>query len=257
MSGSSLPTGSPHVSEPSRSSARAFAIVLASGTGTRFGGLKQLAKWRGKTLLEWTLQSIHEVAAIHSTVVATNSRDVAASASMYASSLREISLADGGEHRLETFQNGLTRLRAEIEVNAADTILLVDANRPLTPHSVYKKCIDLAQETAVTCPAIPISDGVAVVEEGYVSDIPVRSKLIALQTPEAARFEDIQRLPSGVWQDRSVLGLCEAFLRSGIRPLTFPGSPLGMKVTFPHDVTLLEGLAADYLHSHDGQEAGG
>ena len=43
--------------------------MLAAGAGRRFGGVKQLAQWRGAPLLEWALDAALGVPALHPVVV--------------------------------------------------------------------------------------------------------------------------------------------------------------------------------------------
>jgi 2-C-methyl-D-erythritol 4-phosphate cytidylyltransferase len=135
----------------------------------------------------------------------------------------------------------INKFKETYTINNDDILCLCDANRPLVNKELYTSVIEGAATDIICCPARPLVDGVALVEDGYITSIPEKSGLQTIQTPEACNFHKlIQLIENGKHHDK--LGLCEIFLGAGIKPKVVKSDHRTHKVTYPGDIKILEAL---------------
>ena len=68
-----------------------------------------------------------------------------------------------------SFFNGLTTLSENIRFLDDDVFALVDANRPLVPASQFVDLYNLATVHGCSCPARPLVNGVASIENNQIT----------------------------------------------------------------------------------------
>lgn len=143
-------------------------IVVAAGTGSRFGGAKQYAPLAGRRVLDWSVDVARSVADGLVLVVPAD----AAGETEPAVDV----VVPGGATRSASVRAGLAAVPDDAEV-----VLVHDAARPLASHSVFRSVVDavLAGADAVV-PVVPVVDTVT-----DVQGVPVdRDGLRAVQTPQ-------------------------------------------------------------------------
>lgn len=133
---------------------RLAALVLAAGSGARFGGGKLLAPWNGAPLLHGALAAAR-AAPVGSVTVVTGSdaEAVAACARAFDPDLRLVHAADHAQGMAASLKAGIASLPPE---TAATFVFLGDM--PRVPHAVLGA---LAQAVVDGAPAAaPVFDGV-------------------------------------------------------------------------------------------------
>lgn len=226
-------------------SAPVAAVVVAGGTGERFGssGGKQLAVVAGRPVLSWSLRAIAAVPAIGRIVVVCHPDRVEEyrSAAVEPLSLDcEVVLVGGGDTRQRSVAAGLAAL------GAGDTVVVVhDGARPLVTPDVIASALDAFD--------VPGVDGVVVghesvdtlktVERGVVTGTPDRTRYWAVQTPQVFRLDALRRAHEAALSE-GFTGTDDASLveRSGGLVRVVEGRRDNIKVTMPEDLAFAESV---------------
>ena len=159
-----------------------------------------------------------------------------------------------GEARSLSTKNGLELLSDE----PPETIVLVhDGSRCLLTPELVGRVVEAALPDGVdgVVPAVPVPDTIKVAEDGAVKETLDRSKLHAVQTPQA--------FPLGVL--REVYGRSEEALRiatddaslveaSGGRVVVVPGEKTNIKLTEPADLIFAEAILGARLGLRQGAQ---
>ena len=228
---------------------RTVAVVLAGGTGERFGTSvpKQLLPFAGRPLIEHSVAAFDEAPAVDSVLVVM--------AAGHADLVRE-ALAGGGYRKLAgVIAGGPSRVestRCAIEALGGEEcdVLFHDAARPLVDQRIIADCVAaLATHRAVGV-AVPSPDTIAVVSDGVMTAIPRRDSLVRLQTPQGFRLSVIRRAHELAAADSGFGDLpatddCGIVLRylPDVGVYVVAGSERNLKITFPRDLAV-----ADVLH---------
>ncbi len=196
---------------------RTVAVVLAAGSGQRFGGLpKQLRTLAGRTLIEHSVAAFDTAPGVDAILVVTS-----------AGLTRRVRalLADGGYRKVSgVIEGGLTRTDSTRRAIAAldgdeCDVLFHDAARPLIDQPIIAACVRaLATDRAVGV-TVPSSDTIVEAVDGVVTRMPRRDLLQRCQTPQGFRLSVI----AAAYQLACCSGADRASRRSGRCPE--PGSP--------------------------------
>jgi len=203
-----------------------WVVVVAGGSGRRFGGPKQHATLHGRTLIEWALAAARTVA---DGVVL-----VATDAAATPSGADRVVL--GGTTRAASVRSGLSQVP-----DAADIIVVHDAARPLATADLFRRVVDaVAAGADAAIPVVPVTDTLKQVDSGAVVATVPRDDLVAVQTPQAFRADLLRRAhrPGGDATDDA--GLVEAV---GATVRVVPGDPANLKVTTSDDLIVAAALA--------------
>lgn len=227
---------------------RTVAVVLAAGSGQRFGGglPKQLRMLAGRTLIEHSVAAFQDAPGIDAILVVTN-RDLTA---------RITALLAAGCHTKVTgvIEGGVTRTdstRCAISALGEDEcdVLFHDAARPLIDQQTIAACVRaLATDRAIGV-TVPSSDTIVEAADGVITGMPRRDVLLRCQTPQGFRLSVIAAAYRLAAADPGFAGSvqtddCGVVLRYlpqiPIRAVT--GSERNIKITYPGDLDLAEFL---------------
>ena len=150
-----------------------WTIVVAGGSGARFGGLKQYEALGPHRVVDWSVAAAR--AASDGVVIVVPAADVA----------REGGVA-GGATRSESVRAGL----AQVPLTA--TIVCVhDGARPFASAEVFTRVVAAVITGADgAIPGVPVTDTIKqVAADGLVVHTPQRAELMAVQTPQAFRAD--------------------------------------------------------------------
>lgn len=192
-----------------------WGIVVAAGSGSRFGGRKQDALLEGRPLWMWGRDALLAGGAAQVVVIGTGDG------------------APGGDRRRDSVAAGLAEVPAEAEL-----IAVHDAARPLASARLLASAAEalLAEQADGAVPVLPVVDAIKQVRGNLVTATPDRSGLAAAQTPQVFRAEALReahaRYPGEAADDAAMV---EAL---GGRVVTVPGERAAFKVTFPEDLAL-------------------
>src|SRR6185503_4898511 len=167
---------------------RTHALVLAGGTGDRFGAEmpKQFVRLAGEPIL---LRSVRAMiaAGIDDLVVVTHPSWLPETSALLdgAELPVPVRIVPGGATRNESTRNGLAALEAADD----DIVLVHDAVRPLVPVEVVLRSIEpiLSGRADATDTVIPSADTLVIVEGDIVTEIPERARYRRGQTPQTFR----------------------------------------------------------------------
>lgn len=194
-----------------------WTVVVAGGSGARFGGPKQFAVVGSKRVLDWSVEAARSSS---EGVVVVLPADRAAAEGGVA----------GGATRSESVRCGLRHVPAGAEV-----ICVHDAARPFASIHLFGAVIDAVRAGAdAAVPALPVADTIKQVgSDGRVIGTPDRASLVAVQTPQAFRADVLRRAHEGSPEGTDDAALVEA---AGGSVTTVPGERINRKVTEPEDL---------------------
>ena len=203
-----------------------WTIVVAGGSGQRFGAEKQYEQLGGERVIDVACAAARDVS--DGVVVVLPSARAAAAWSA-PPGRRERAVA-GGATRCESVRAGLAAVP-----DAAGVICVHDAARPLATRQLFRRVIDAIRDGAAgAVPGVAVTDTIKVVDgAGSVTATPDRSSLVAAQTPQAFASVALRQAHAGSDQGTDDAVLVE---RAGGRVVVVAGEPWNRKITDPEDL---------------------
>jgi 2-C-methyl-D-erythritol 4-phosphate cytidylyltransferase len=195
-------------------------VVVAAGSGTRFGGPKQFAELAGRRLVDWSLE------------VARRACDgVVLVLPEPASGWEADYIVEGGATRSESVRRGLAAVPDQ-----AGIIAVHDAARPLARFELWMSVISAVEGGAdAAIPGIPLIDTVKeIAADGRLVTLD-RSRLVAVQTPQAFRGIALKNAHAGGADATDDAALVEA---AGGKVVLVAGAASNIKITSPVDLLL-------------------
>jgi 2-C-methyl-D-erythritol 4-phosphate cytidylyltransferase len=200
-----------------------WVIVVAAGTGNRFGRLKQYEQLGGRRVLDWSLSAARAVADGVAVVVPPDlvSRPEPAADAVVA----------GGPTRSASVRAGLAAVP-----DGAGVVVVHDGARPLAGPDLFAAVVAAVRSGAdAAVPVVGVTDTLRRRDGATVA----RDDLVAVQTPQA--------FPAGVLRDAHApapeatddASLVEA---GGGKVVLVDGSPANLKLTHPADLVVAEAL---------------
>jgi len=229
------------------------AILVAGGSGTRFGGQphsenvpKQFLTLNGYRLYIWSLSKLYRSNIFRRIVVTCPARYVAEIKAEVARLLPgSIFVISGGGSRQESVKLALDELD---QLGKPDFVVVHDAARPFLSNKTINDAVATVTTLGACTVATPIGDTLKMVDGQKICQTINRENLFAVQTPQAAPFELLHdchrqaaKLGHGVTDDAAIL---EHF---GHEVLIFLGSNNNLKVTVLDDLRACELLAPLFL----------
>ena len=221
---------------------RTVAIIVAGGSGTRFGAEvpKQFLELDGRPILMRTIEAFGENRDGSFDVIVTLPLGQMA---LWQQLCREYGfevphrVVAGGETRWHSVKNALDSIG---DIADVDVIAVHDGVRPLAGPDLIDRVLEAARRDGAAIPVVMLNDSVRQVD-GNASHALDRSTLRAVQTPQAfdARLLlDAYSLPfeTTFTDDASVVE------RYGHGVTLVEGDPMNLKITRPMDLALAEYL---------------
>lgn len=215
-----------------------WAVVVAAGGGTRFGGRKQFAMIRGRPMVDWALSAAKN--AVDGVVLVVPPSDANLSVGD-ANRLRDDTrgadfVVVGGETRSASVRAGLGVVPQDAAV-----IVVHDGARPLASQALFARVIGAVVDGAdAAVPGLAAADTLKRVSEGVVVEDIARDEVVAVQTPQAFRAEVLRRAYSAAGDATDDAVLVAAL---GVTVRVVSGEPRNLKVTTPADLELVQALA--------------
>ncbi|HMK11829.1 MAG TPA: 2-C-methyl-D-erythritol 4-phosphate cytidylyltransferase [Acidimicrobiales bacterium] len=202
-----------------------WAIVVAAGSGSRFGGAKQYALLGGRRVVDWSLATARSVCGAIVLVVPPDRAGQPEAADH---------VVAGGATRSASVRAGLAVLAREV---SDDVVVVVhDAARPFATRSLFESVIAAVRSGADgAAPGLPITDTVKQIDaEGVVTATLDRTQLVTVQTPQAFRLSVLRAAHQGDGEATDDAALVEAW---GGRVVVVPGEATNRKITTPADLS--------------------
>lgn len=206
------------------------AIICAAGKGSRAGFEKNklLVPFQGETALAKTV-SAFDFPAINEIVI-TSSQEDFAEISALCSRFERTKAVLGGADRSHSVYNALRETNADI-------VLIHDGARPFITRKVIENCIESVKVSGSGICAIECRDTIATVKNGKIINVPDRSNLRQIQTPQGffrenilCAYERAFEMDDGVYTDDS-----SVFARFCGAPHLCNGDIANKKLTYAED----------------------
>jgi len=217
-----------------------FAIIVAAGSGSRFGAdePKQFAVLAGKPLIFHTIEQFQACSTIDSIVLVVSESGCEKFARLNPEFSKLQNLVTGGATRAESVRNGL----AAIGANDDDIIAVHDGARPLVTVDEITRTVEKAAETGAACLVVPVVDTIKeVAADGIVRTID-RSNLRRALTPQAFRFDILKKAFDGADVTESITDECSLVERLGVPIAIVEGGAQNIKITQQQDIAIAEAL---------------
>ena len=225
---------------------RNIAIILAGGSGTRFGDAlpKQFQKVAGKKIIEHTIDVFENNDHIDEIAVVCRQE--------FAPIVEQIIVDNHFTKVKKILNGGAERYHSSLSAIAAydndeDCLIFHDAVRPLVDDRIINDCIDALQHYNAIDVAINATDTIIEVNDSdCITHIPDRARLRNGQTPQCFKRGVIKRAYDLALQDPDFrttddCGVVRKYLPE--EPVfVVKGEPFNIKVTYMEDLFLLDKL---------------
>jgi len=201
-------------------SGKVFAILVASGRSVRFGEDKLVLDCGGMPVWERSFRALAGSGVVDAVGVVTLPDKVVGVLERFPEMGFVVS---GGASRAESVRRGLAAVPEDYEF-----VLVHDAARPYVSGDLIRRVVDGVKDHGAVYPVVGVSDTVRL--DGALID---RAKLVAAQTPQAARTEWLK----AAMENPAELTDEMAYLQeAGFEIVAVEGDPANKKITNPGDV---------------------
>lgn len=207
---------------------RPWVVVVAGGSGARYGGLKQFATVAGRPVAGWSVAAARTLGGGVVLVVPAHTEPGAPPSVGEAPDAADV-VVGGGATRSASVRAGLDVVPA-----AVDIVVVHDAARPAASPELFAAVVAAVEQGAdAAVPGVDVVDSLRRRDGGAVD----RDTLVAVQTPQAFRVAALRdaHLAGGDASDDATL-----VERRGGRVVIVPGEATNVKLTRPADLALLE-----------------
>jgi 2-C-methyl-D-erythritol 4-phosphate cytidylyltransferase len=211
-----------------------WVVVVAAGSGERFGASKQFAPLGDRTMVQWAVDASRAVA--DGVVVVVPAAEITDDGSGRGVAAGADVVVAGGDSRAASVRAGLAAVPESAEV-----IVVHDGARPLASPALFRAVVDAVTGGAdAAIPGIAVADTLKRVEDDTVVDTVARHGLVAVQTPQAFRAAVLRRAHGTGSDATDDAGLVESM---GATVRVVPGEPRNIKVTTVADLDVARALA--------------
>jgi 2-C-methyl-D-erythritol 4-phosphate cytidylyltransferase len=214
---------------------RVWVVVVAAGSGRRFGGAKQYQPLAGRRVLDWSLAAARSVVG-GGDAASGGGRDggvvlVVAPGREGDDEPAADAVVAGATTRSGSVRAGLARVPDD-----ADVIVVHDGARPLADADLFAAVVRAVHEGAdAALPGVPVADTLRSRDGGVVD----REGVVAVQTPQAFRAAALRAAHATAAEATDDASLVEA---AGGKVVVVDGSPSNVKITRPADLVVAEAL---------------
>lgn len=206
-----------------------WAVIVAAGSGSRFGGQKQFEPLGGRRVVDWSVAAMRDAC---EGVVVVVSEDHAGL------DIDADAVVVGGGTRSASVRRGLDALP-----EACDVVVIHDAARPGATPDLVRRVIRAVRSGAdAAVPGLAVSDTVKEVgsSDGGGDRVVVstldRESLVLVQTPQAFRRRALDDAHAGCEEATDDAALIE---RKGGTVLAVTGEPSAHKITSHADLAVV------------------
>ena len=166
------------------------AIILAAGSGSRFGEKKQFKELNGKPIWFYSLNTFIQSESVDELilVIPNDSLETLKQSQVFTSlnKTNNIKLVSGGESRKDSVFNGL-----KVVKKAIDIVCIHDAARPFIKASYIKHSVEACSEFDGAIIAIPSVDTVKKADKQIIKNTIDRESLWMAQTPQTFKKDKL------------------------------------------------------------------
>ena len=168
---------------------KTYALIVAAGRAVRFGGAvpKQFREICGKPLLSWAISRFQQASSIDAIAVVVADEHLLHTSQKIVDPFgftKVQKIVVGGETRQESVLKGLKSLPISTRL-----VAIHDGARPLTRPSDIDRVVQMAQTERAAMLAVPETDTVKRVRDGYIIGTLERDSLYLAQTPQVFDYD--------------------------------------------------------------------
>jgi len=210
------------------------ALLVAAGTGSRFGGEvpKQFLRLAGKPVMRHAAEALLAHAELLQPV-----GDAALIAEALAG-LPHLPAVPGGAERQDSVRAGLEALA----IHNPDIVLVHDAARPNICAGIAEAVIAALATHEGAIPAVPVSDTLKRGENDFITQTVPRAGLFRAQTPQGFRFDTLLRLHRAAAGSPAATDDAALLESARIAVALTPGAEQNIKLTLPEDFVRLQSI---------------
>jgi 2-C-methyl-D-erythritol 4-phosphate cytidylyltransferase len=215
------------------------SIVLAAGTGTRFGHSinKVWLQLNGKHIISRSLAnsaaSFTNVRSI--LVINPDDEEFAREALLKDAMPASIEIVHGGASRHESEFNALQYLKSDIAAGKIDLVLIHDGARPLATPQIFAAIAEGAHKHGGAIPTIAL--------DPHEMDTPRDETVARVQTPQGFRAQQLLE----AYEKAAITGFigtdtaaCMEKFFPDVKTVAVPGDVFNIKITYPQDLAIAE-----------------
>jgi 2-C-methyl-D-erythritol 4-phosphate cytidylyltransferase len=203
-----------------------WGIVVAGGTGNRFGAPKQFARLAGVAVIDRAVATARAACDAVVVVVPTDATWNAPT---------DVATAPGRSTRSDSVRSGLALVPDEVDI-----VVVHDAARPLATSALFAAVVQAVRAGAdAAVPVVPVVDTLKRVVNGRIVATVPRDDLVIVQTPQAFRASALRAAHHAGETDTDDAALVE---RHGGTVVTVPGDVRNLKLTVAADLELAQAL---------------
>lgn len=224
-------------------------MVVAGGSGRRFGALKQFADLAtGERVIDRSVRVALQVSTGVVVVLPADDLDAVGAGEIDGVPVHVVA---GGSTRAESVGAGLAAVPAE-----ATVICVHDGARPFADGDLYERVLAALDDPDVdgVVPGVAVTDTIKLVASNSatsaastpraVASTPAREDLVAVQTPQAFRAAVLRRAHELLAGEESLTDDAMMLEHLGHRVVVVEGSATNRKITRPEDLDWARAMAA-------------
>ena len=217
-----------------------FAIIVAAGSGTRFGAEKpkQFLHIHGKLIIIHTLECFENCRAIDEIVLVLSSSEIENfQPNIEKYNLKKlVKIVAGGQTRAESVLNGLNA----IDADKPQIIAVHDGARPLVSSDEITQTIEKARKTGAACLTVKVTDTIKKISGDKITGTIDRANLRRALTPQCFKFEILQKAFAPENFDVSATDECFLVEKAGYEIAFVDGNARNIKITTREDFIFAE-----------------
>ena len=215
------------------------AIIVAAGTGSRFGGPvpKQFLPLGGIPVVMRAIDALRQAIPGLSDTIVLSAEEVDRWHNLCLQySFRSPTVAHGGATRFHSVRNALAVAPAD-----ADVIMVHDGARPFPAHETIVQLIEAMRSgDSGAIPAVAVTDSLRILLPNGASAAVDRSKYRAVQTPQAFPANLLHQAYAQADDSVAFTDDASVMEAAGHRITLVEGTPSNIKITNPHDIARAE-----------------
>lgn len=228
---------------------RTVAVVLAAGSGSRFGSAspKQLRVLAGRNLIEHCAQAFDRAPGVDQVLVVTAAGLQERVRQELAGVAKVAEVIQGGASRTDSARRALAWLADTAPADAK--VLFHDAARPLIDQRIIADCVAALDRWQAISVVVPSSDTIVEVADGTIQRVLPRHALARCQTPQGFRLSVISRAYERADADPGFAATpatddCGVVLRylPDVTIGAVSGSERNLKITYADDLAIARAL---------------
>ncbi len=204
-------------------------VIPCAGKGDRAGFSKNklLVPFQGTSVLERTISAFSSFG-VDEIVLSVSENDETEIKELI-KKYPEARYVLGGKTRFESCYNAVKSIRSDI-------VLIHDGARPFVDKTTIQNCIDSVKKYGSGICAIPQTDTVAISENGKIDNVPDRTTVYSLQTPQGFFTKDILSAYEKAFGDGKTYTDDSSVYREYVgSPYLCQGNVRNKKMTFKED----------------------